>query len=73
MTERIQYEGSINPKHLRKQGVDRGRLWTLLVLEDKTVETVDSFKYLGTTVSFSLNWRVSVSIIVQKAHQWLFF
>ena len=44
-----------------------------LMIDDEAVETVQSFKYLGTTISSSLKGSVSISHIVQKTHQQLFF
>lgn len=44
-----------------------------LAIKDKTVEWVESFRFLGTTISSNLKWNLNVSQIVKKAQQRLFF
>ena len=44
-----------------------------LVINDQAVEIVESFKFLGTTISSSLKWNINVNLIVKRAHQRLFF
>ena len=44
-----------------------------LVINEQAVETVESFKFLGTTISATLKWNINVNLIIKKAHQRLFF
>ena len=44
-----------------------------LTIKGQTIERVESFKFLGTTISCSLSWQDNTDIIVKKAQQRLFF
>ena len=44
-----------------------------MLIHGSEVEIVESFKFLGTTISNDLKWSINVDIIVKKAQQRLFF
>ncbi|KAK2152776.1 hypothetical protein NP493_2412g00005 [Ridgeia piscesae] len=44
-----------------------------LVIDGRTVEIVQHFKFLGCTISSNLKWELNVVNIVKKAHQQLYF
>ena len=44
-----------------------------LVIDGRTVEIVQHFKFLGSTISSNLKWELNVVNIVKKAHQRLYF
>ena len=44
-----------------------------LVINGRTVEIVQHFKFLGCTISSNLKWELNVVNIVKKAHQQLYF
>ena len=44
-----------------------------LYINGEVVERVDSFTFLGTTISSSLKWEDNITNITKKAHQRLFF
>ncbi|XP_056101754.1 uncharacterized protein LOC130080431 [Rhinichthys klamathensis goyatoka] len=44
-----------------------------LSINDQVVERVPSFCFLGTTIHQSLSWDLNISLIVNKAHQRLYF
>ena len=46
---------------------------TPLMIGGQEVEMVDSFKFLGTTISSSLTWEENTTAIVKKAHQRIYF
>ncbi|KAK3543187.1 hypothetical protein QTP70_012291 [Hemibagrus guttatus] len=45
----------------------------LLTIMDSTVATVESFRFLGSTISQDLKWERHLDSIVKKAQQRLFF
>ncbi|KAK3513271.1 hypothetical protein QTP70_009808 [Hemibagrus guttatus] len=45
----------------------------LLTIMNSTVPTVESFRFLGTTISQDLKWDTHIDYIVQKAQQSLYF
>ena len=44
-----------------------------LVINGDVIEQVDSFKFLGTTISHDLKWEDNITTCVKKAQQRLFF
>ena len=44
-----------------------------LVIDGRTVEIVQHFKFLGSTISSNLKWELNVVSIVKKAQQRLYF
>ena len=44
-----------------------------LVIDDRTVEIVQYFKFIGSTISSNLKWELNVVNIVKKAQQRLYF
>ena len=44
-----------------------------LLINGGELEIVESFKFLGTTISNDLKWSINVDIILKKAQQRLFF
>uniref|UniRef100_A0A8C6PEI1 Reverse transcriptase domain-containing protein n=1 Tax=Nothobranchius furzeri TaxID=105023 RepID=A0A8C6PEI1_NOTFU len=44
-----------------------------LVLTDTPVTTVDSFRFLGTTITHDLRWEPSISSLIKKAQQRMYF
>ncbi len=44
-----------------------------LTIMDSTVTTVESFRFLGTTISQDLKWDIHIDSIVKKAQQRLYF
>ena len=44
-----------------------------LTINGAVIDTVDCFKFLGTTVSNTLGWDANVEVTVEKAQQRLFF
>jgi len=44
-----------------------------LVVNGETIETVDCFKFLGTTISNDLSWDNNVDAVVKRAQQRLYF
>ena len=44
-----------------------------LVINNQTVERVDTFKFLGNTICSSLKWEVNTNHILSKAQQRLYF
>ena len=44
-----------------------------LMIGGQEVEMVDTFKFLGTTISSSLTWEDNTSAVVKKAHQRMYF
>ncbi|KAK3559821.1 hypothetical protein QTP86_020993, partial [Hemibagrus guttatus] len=44
-----------------------------LTIMDSTVSAVESFKFLGTTISQDLKWDIQIDSIVKKAQQRLYF
>ena len=44
-----------------------------LVIKGQNVEVVDTFKFLGTTISNDLKWQCNTSEIIKKCHQRLYF
>ena len=44
-----------------------------LIIKGQEVETVDSFKFLGSTISNNLKWESNTSCIVSKCHQRLHY
>ena len=44
-----------------------------LVIKGERVEVVDTFKFLGSTISNNLKWEENTSSIVSKCHQRLYF
>ena len=44
-----------------------------LVIDGRTVEIVQNFKFLGSTISSNLKWELNVVNIVKKAQQRLYF
>ncbi|XDV31630.1 hypothetical protein PO909_002597 [Leuciscus waleckii] len=51
----------------------RGKSSQPLHINGEVVERVDSFRFLGTTISSSLKWDDNITNITKKAHQRLFF
>ncbi len=48
-------------------------LKTVEIIMNSTVTTVESFRFLGTTMSQDLNWDIHINSIVKKAQQRLYF
>ncbi len=48
-------------------------LKTVEIIMNSTVTTVESFRFLGTTMSQDLNWDIHIDSIVKKAQQRLYF
>ncbi len=46
---------------------------TPLTIMNSTEATVESFRFLGTTISQDLKWDNHIESIVKKAQQWLYF
>ena len=46
---------------------------TPLAMREQQVELVDSFKFMGTTITNTLKWDVNAEIIAKKAQQRMFF
>ena len=46
---------------------------TPLLINDQAVEMVESFKFLGTTISSSLKWETNTNTIIGKCHQRMYF
>ncbi len=44
-----------------------------LTIMDSTVAAVESFRFLGTTISQDMKWDNHIDSIVKKAKQWLYF
>ena len=44
-----------------------------LLIKDQKVDIVDSFKFLGSTISSDLKWEANTSDIISKCHQRLYF
>ena len=44
-----------------------------IVLDDATIEVVDGFKYLGTTIDNKLNWIPQAKVTLSKANSRMFF
>uniref|UniRef100_A0A8C6PAK0 Reverse transcriptase domain-containing protein n=1 Tax=Nothobranchius furzeri TaxID=105023 RepID=A0A8C6PAK0_NOTFU len=44
-----------------------------LILTDTPVTTVDSFRFLGTTITHDLRWEPSISSLLKKAQQRMYF
>ena len=44
-----------------------------LCIDGQRIETVDSFEFLGNTISNDLSWKANTNAIVSKAHQRLYF
>ena len=44
-----------------------------LTIMNSTVTAVESFRFLGTTISQDLKWDIHIDSIVKKAHQRLYF
>ncbi|KAL0150429.1 hypothetical protein M9458_054246 [Cirrhinus mrigala] len=45
----------------------------LLTIMDSTVTSVETFRFLGTTISQNLKWDNHIDLIVKKAQQRLYF
>ena len=66
----------LNVKKTKEVIVDTRKIksqLTPLVINNQVVEQVDSFKFLGTTISNSLTWDEHCAITHRKAHQRLHF
>ena len=46
---------------------------TNLQIKNESIEIVDSFKFLGTSISNDLKWHINTTFILKKAHQRLYF
>ncbi|KAJ8343752.1 hypothetical protein SKAU_G00310810 [Synaphobranchus kaupii] len=44
-----------------------------ITLDNSPVATVDSFRFLGTTISRDLKWELNISSLIKKAQQRMFF
>ena len=44
-----------------------------MVIKGNEVETVESYKYLGTIIDCQLDWSANVDAVYKKANQRLFF
>ena len=44
-----------------------------LLISGSLIEIVDSFKFLGTTISSGLDWEVNINSILKKAQQRMYF
>ena len=44
-----------------------------LIIKGQEVETVDTFKFLGSTISDNLKWECNTSGIISKCHQRLYY
>ncbi|KAK2175467.1 hypothetical protein NP493_729g00022 [Ridgeia piscesae] len=44
-----------------------------LLIDGRTFEIVQHFKFLGSTISTKLKWELNIDTIVKKARQWLYF
>uniref|UniRef100_A0AAQ6A6Z6 Reverse transcriptase domain-containing protein n=1 Tax=Amphiprion ocellaris TaxID=80972 RepID=A0AAQ6A6Z6_AMPOC len=44
-----------------------------LALTDSPISTVDSFRFLGTTITRDLKWELTISSLLKKAQQRMFF
>ena len=44
-----------------------------LIIKDQEVDIVDTFKFLGSTISNDLKWEANTSEIISKCHQRLYF
>ncbi len=65
-------------EHAQNSGDDRGLqekppALPPLTIMDSTVTTVESFRFLGTTISQDLKWDNHIESIVKKAQQRLYF
>ena len=46
---------------------------TPIILHDSPVDIVESFRFLGTTISQDLKWGLNISILTKRAQQRMYF
>ena len=66
----------LNAIKMKEMVVDFRRNKTLVapvVVNGETIDMVDSFKFLGTTMSSSLSWDDNCTALLKKAQQRFFF
>ena len=52
---------------------DRNLLPSRFLIDGSTVEIIQHFKFLGSTISNNLKWELNIDTIIKKAQQRLYF
>ena len=66
----------LNPSKTKEMIIDyrkKKEPITPIFINNECIEIVDSFKFLGTTISSDLKWHSNTKLILKKAHQRLYF
>ena len=66
----------LNPSKTKEMIIDyhkKKETITSIYINNECIEIVNSFKFLGTTISSDLKWHFNTKLILKKAHQRLYF
>ena len=66
----------LNPSKTKEMIIDyrkKKEPITPIFINNECIEIVNSFKFLGTTISSDLKWHFNTKLILKKAHQRLYF
>lgn len=44
-----------------------------MTINNQTIQSVESYKYLGVHLDNKINWKENTGVLLKKAQSWLFF